>query len=55
MNLAEWLYRSARTRPAAPALLSGERVEADYGELARRAAAADLKPGPPGKIWLSAS
>ena len=39
MNLAEWLYRSARARPEAPALLRGERVEADYGELARRAAA----------------
>ena len=24
MNLAEWLYRTARTRPDAPALLTGD-------------------------------
>ncbi len=39
MNLAEWLYRSARTQPGAPALFVGERLVADYREFARRAAA----------------
>ncbi len=39
MNLAEWLYRTARTRPDAPALLTGERVDADYRTFAARAAA----------------
>ncbi len=39
MNLAEWLYRSARTRPDAPALFVGESLVADYREFARRAAA----------------
>lgn len=34
MNLAEWLRRSARLQPDAPALLSGERVVATYAEFA---------------------
>jgi long-chain acyl-CoA synthetase len=38
MNLAEWLVRTARRVPEAPALLSGERVVADYAQFARRAA-----------------
>jgi long-chain acyl-CoA synthetase len=39
MNIAEWLAASARLKPDAPALLRGERVEADYAAFARRAAA----------------
>src|SRR5512139_1950027 len=38
MNLAEWLVRTARRSPNAPALLSGKNVMADYGEFARRVA-----------------
>jgi acyl-CoA synthetase (AMP-forming)/AMP-acid ligase II len=38
MNLAEWLVRTARRSPNAPALLSGKNVTADYGEFARRVA-----------------
>jgi long-chain acyl-CoA synthetase len=38
MNLAEWLLRTAKVRPEAPALLAGERVDADYGTFAARAA-----------------
>ncbi len=38
MNLAEWLARTARVAPDAPALLAGEAVVADYREFARRAA-----------------
>jgi len=52
MNIAEWLAASARLVPAAPALLSGTTVEADYATFARRAAAIaanlaaqGLKPG----------
>ena len=39
MNLAQLLLRSARAAPQAPALALGARVVADYGGLARRAAA----------------
>ena len=39
MNLAQLLLRTARTAPQAPALALGTRVVADYGGLARRAAA----------------
>ena len=38
MNLSEWLVRTARRLPNAPALLSGKRVVADYTEFARRVA-----------------
>ena len=38
MNVAEWLVRTARRLPLAPALLRGHRVEADYAEFAQRAA-----------------
>jgi acyl-CoA synthetase (AMP-forming)/AMP-acid ligase II len=36
MNLAEWLIRTARRVPLAPALLLGNHVIADYAEFARR-------------------
>jgi long-chain acyl-CoA synthetase len=39
MNIAQWLAASARLHPAAPALLCGTKVEADYATFARRAAA----------------
>ena len=39
MNIAEWLYRSARLVGSAPALMTGLEVEADYVEFARRASA----------------
>ena len=39
MNPAEWLVRTSRTSPVAPALLSGTTVTATYQEFARRAAA----------------
>lgn len=38
MNLAEWLVRTAKRQPDAPALLSGENLVATYGEFARSAA-----------------
>ena len=38
MNLAEWLVRTARRLPDAPALLKGENVLADYSEFAQRVA-----------------
>jgi long-chain acyl-CoA synthetase len=38
MNLAEWLVRTARRLPNAPALLSGKHVIADYAEFGRRVA-----------------
>ena len=38
MNLAEWLVRTARRLPNAPALLSGKNVIADYAEFGRRVA-----------------
>jgi long-chain acyl-CoA synthetase len=38
MNLSEWLVRTARRSPNAPALLSGKRVVADYTEFTRRVA-----------------
>lgn len=38
MNLAEWLVRTARLSPDAPAVLLGSAVVADYSELAERAA-----------------
>ncbi|MFO7856780.1 MAG: AMP-binding protein [Paracoccaceae bacterium] len=38
MNLAEWLLRTAKLRPEAPALLRGLRTEADYATFATRAA-----------------
>ncbi len=39
MNVAEWLAASARLRPAAPALLTGFDLDADYATFSRRAAA----------------
>ncbi len=39
MNLALWLARAAHHRPAAPALLTGTRCDADYATFARRASA----------------
>jgi long-chain acyl-CoA synthetase len=39
MNIAEWLAATARLHPAAPALLEGTEVRADYVTFARRAAA----------------
>jgi acyl-CoA synthetase (AMP-forming)/AMP-acid ligase II len=38
MNLAEWLTRTARRLPNAPALLRGTSIVADYAGLARRVA-----------------
>ena len=38
MNLAEWLVRTARRFPNAPALLRGKNVEADYAKFAARVA-----------------
>ena len=38
MNPAEWLMRTARLRPDAPALMRGEAIVADYAAFARRAA-----------------
>ncbi len=38
MNPAEWLQRTARLTPDAPALIAGTKVVADYAEFARRAA-----------------
>ncbi|MWB78090.1 AMP-binding protein [Pseudooceanicola sp. 216_PA32_1] len=38
MNPAEWLARTARARPGAPALLKGHEVVADYAAFARQAA-----------------
>src|SRR5438045_3786901 len=38
MNLAQWLVRTARRSPDAPALLAGERIVADYARFARTAA-----------------
>jgi len=38
MNLALWLDRHAKARPDAPAILSGTRRHASFGELAARAA-----------------
>ncbi len=38
MNLAEWLVRTARRTPNAPALLSGKNIVANYAEFARRVA-----------------
>lgn len=39
MNMAEWLAASARSRPRAPALMTGLRIDADYASFARRSAA----------------
>lgn len=39
MNIAEWLAASARLYPQSPALMTGEAVDADYAEFARRASA----------------
>lgn len=39
MNPAEWLLRSARVSPAAPALCHGVKIVADYAGFARRAGA----------------
>lgn len=39
MNPAEWLIRTSRLRPEAPALLCGAETVADYREFARRSAA----------------
>jgi acyl-CoA synthetase (AMP-forming)/AMP-acid ligase II len=38
MNLAEWLVRTARRWPNAPALLNGKQVIANYAEFGRRVA-----------------
>src|SRR5262245_56375654 len=38
MNLAEWLVRTARRLPNAPALMCGTTVVASYGEFLRRVA-----------------
>ena len=38
MNLAEWLVRTARRSPNAPALLGGKNLTANYAEFARRVA-----------------
>src|SRR5215831_10671100 len=38
MNLAEWLVRTARRTPNAPALLSGKNIVANYTEFTRRVA-----------------
>src|SRR4030042_1466279 len=38
MNPAEWLIRTARLCPDAPALMQGETVLADYAKFARRVA-----------------
>jgi len=38
MNLAEWLLRTARRLPNAPALLRGNSIVADYAGFARRVA-----------------
>ncbi|MBK1624838.1 class I adenylate-forming enzyme family protein [Afifella marina] len=38
MNLADWLLRTARRMPDAPALLRGDELVATYGEFAERAA-----------------
>src|SRR5688500_15652196 len=40
MNLAVWVERHGRRRPADPALADGERVHADWASLAARTAAA---------------
>ena len=52
MNPAEWLIRTSRRAPSAPALMRGETVIADYATFARRAAsiggalvASGVKPG----------
>ncbi|MCO5145323.1 MAG: AMP-binding protein [Aquamicrobium sp.] len=37
MNVAEWLYARALIAPAAPALMTGEAVDADYAAFAARA------------------
>ena len=37
MNIAQWLYASAKRCPLSPALITGERVEANYAQFARRA------------------
>ncbi len=39
MNPAEWLLKTSRINPHAPALFRGEELVADYGEFSRRAAA----------------
>ena len=39
MNIAEWLYSRALIDPAAPALMTGETVDADYAAFAMRAGA----------------
>ena len=53
MNLTLWLHRAAAARPAAPALMTGTRIDANYEEFARRAGAIaralpetfDIRPG----------
>ena len=39
MNIANWLFETARLRPDLPALLTGFDLDADYATFARRAAA----------------
>lgn len=39
MNLATWLYRTAKLDGTCPALLTGDRICSDYGQFARDAAA----------------
>ena len=38
MNISDWLHRTARLTPGAPALLQGDRLDADYAGFAARAA-----------------
>ncbi|MEM1315391.1 MAG: AMP-binding protein [Pseudomonadota bacterium] len=38
MNIAEWLDRTARLTPERPALFTGDRLDADYGSFAAKAA-----------------
>lgn len=60
MNPAEWLVRTARRSPLAPALLQGTEMKADYSEFARHAAAIGgalvangVKPGDRIAIFMS--
>src|SRR6266480_2166959 len=61
MNLAEWLVRTARRTPNAPALLSGKNIVANYAEFARRVANlasalhSDLGIGPGDRVAVVAS
>ncbi len=39
MNIADWLWRTAKATPDAPALLEGDQLKADYRDFARSAGA----------------